>query len=390
MPSHLTLILKTRITKNSPIPLYQQITNVLEKAIIEGDFLPSARLPTENELENELGISRVTIRQAMNEAVKMGLVVRNAGKGTFVADRSQESRKVGFISYIVHHLTSSFNTQMLLAVESTLKNSGHHLIFGSSEGDLEKENLLLNNLNNKDTLGVLIQPVYSEKTERALTHLAQSSMPLVLIDREVPGLNASQVTSDHFGGGQVVVQHLIDQGYRNIVYLTGHVNMVSSVMGRYSGYQAAMQQAGFPPQPAVVLKSMGEIGYNRSVRVTSDQEEMILQEICQFLTKPGWPEAIVATNDAVALLVLRAANRLKLRVPEDLALTGYDELDFASSWNLTSVDQHADQIGAQAANLLLKQIRGESHQMERISLPTQLVVRGSSQRLHDHKSGQTG
>ncbi len=88
--------IKSQLSKDGPIPLYKQILNLLRAYIASGDCPAGARLPTEAELEEELGVSRVTIRQAMNEAVQEGLVVRKAGKGTYVAEVSCYAEKTGF------------------------------------------------------------------------------------------------------------------------------------------------------------------------------------------------------------------------------------------------------------------------------------------------------
>ncbi len=110
-----------RLIKNSPIPLYQQLLNEIRKRIASGEWPADSQLPTEAELSAELGVSRVTIRQALGAAVDAGLVVRVAGKGTYVSNLAPIVRKQGFVGYVVPHLGHGFNIQMLLGVESILK-----------------------------------------------------------------------------------------------------------------------------------------------------------------------------------------------------------------------------------------------------------------------------
>src|SRR5512146_3431470 len=107
-----------KINKNSPIPMYQQILNEISSRIASGDWIGGTQLPTEAELENELQVSRVTIRQALSAAVEEGLVIRLPGKGTFVSGTPVvQVKSEKFIGYVVPHLSSSFNVQILLGVE---------------------------------------------------------------------------------------------------------------------------------------------------------------------------------------------------------------------------------------------------------------------------------
>src|SRR5512141_2842187 len=94
-------------------------------------------------------------------------------------------RPDGFIGYVVPHLSSSFNVQILLGVESILKAKGYHLIFCNSEGDLTKENQLLQNLETNQMAGYIVQPVYAESGDRNLLHLASKGDRIVLIDRDI-------------------------------------------------------------------------------------------------------------------------------------------------------------------------------------------------------------
>ena len=375
----LTFVQKN-LNKASPIPLYKQLVNLLESYIASGMSVTGQRLPTESELEEVLGISRVTIRQAMKAAVDAGLVIRSAGKGTFFAATESNTLNKGFIGYIVHHLTSSFNIQMLTAAELAINGSGYHLIFGNSGANLEQENMVLKGLGHRNLLGFIVQPVMGSQPNRELTRIVNSGQPLILIDREIPGVTADLVTADHFSGGRLTTQHLLEQGFTKIVYLCMDVMHLSSVAGRYSGYCAAMQQAGLTPRPAFQLSSLGEIGYNEILQGIPEENATVDGEIAAFLLSPDRPEAIIAVNDAIALMVIKIARQLNINIPGDLALVGYDNLKFTEGYGLTTVDQHADRIGKEAVRLLVKRISGDRRETERLVVPVELVIRASSQK----------
>ncbi len=368
-----------QLIKNSPIPLYQQLLNEIRKRIASGEWPADSQLPTEAELSAELGVSRVTIRQALGAAVDAGLVVRVAGKGTYVSNLAPIVRRQGFVGYVVPHLSHGFNIQMLLGVESTLKKEGYQLIFCNSESNLDEENRLLQGLESEGMLGYIVQPIYSEQRDRALTRFIAKHYLTVLLDRGVPSVDANLVASDHFRGGYAIVQHLIEQAYTDIRYLSYNPFQMPSISERFRGYEAAMADAGLAARPALVVGNTTERGFIRSPDFFTQLEHQMVDTIATFLRGPERPQAIVAMNDLYALLVFEAARREGLAVPDDLAVVGFDDLDFTASLNppLTTVVQEPFRLGAEAAQLLLASIRGDSTARE-IRLPIQIVVRSSS------------
>jgi LacI family transcriptional regulator len=362
MTCEIITYIKAHLNKEGPIPLYQQIHNLLRAYIAIGDCPVGVRLPTEAEWEAELGVGRV------------------AGKGTYVAETPGIHRKKSFIGYVVHHLSSSFNTQILLGAENVLRTAGYYPIFCNSDSNLENENQLLNGLQMENVVGFIIQPVYSETQDRALAKLARGPVPIVMLDRVVPGIQADLVSSDHFEGGRAIVHHLLEQGYTDIVYLAHRPLQLYSVAERYRGYQHAMREAGLAPREPFAVGGPIELGYDQSHRALSIHEGSVLDTITNYLLSPERPQAIVAATDGVALLVMQAAERAKLHIPGDLALVGYDNLDFASIRNLTTVDQDPYRLGMEAADQLLRRIRGDrdSDHSTRVILPAKIVIRGSS------------
>ncbi len=381
---------RLRLHKDSSVPMYQQLMNEIRDRIANGEWAVGARLPTEAALVSELGVSRITIRQALSAATEAGLVVRVAGKGTFVSDLAgtstphtnqvKTSQHPIFIGYVVPHLSSSFNVQTLLGVESILKTERYQLIFCNSEGAVQEENQLLQRLESEGMAGFIIQPVPDDQGDRTLARLVQTGYPVVMIDRSLSGVEADSVTSDHFQGGYAIVQHLIEQGYKDIVYLAREPLHLSSIAERLRGYQAALTNAGLRPRSPFVVGGPTELGYVQSQRALTLPESPLIKRIAKFLKSRDRPEAIVAMNDLHARLVLEAAEGVQLRIPEELALVGYDDLDFAATLRpaLTTVDQHPFQLGVEAARLLLRRVQGETGAARQVRLPAQLVIRRSS------------
>jgi GntR family transcriptional regulator of arabinose operon len=370
-----------KINKNAPIPLYQQILNEIRSRIASGEWSANSQLPTEAELEEVLKVSRVTIRQAFSAAVEEGLVVRLAGKGTFVSGKELGATIVkedGFVGYIVPHLSSSFNVQILLGVETIIRNAGFHLIFCNSEGNLSKENELIQNLQINHMAGYIIQPVYAQTKDRAISRVITAGGRVVFIDRDIPGSRADAVMSNHLEAGQKIVQHLIDQGFKEIVYLAHEPIKLPSISDRFSGYQRAMQECGLKARPPFLVGDPVEMGYLQDGHPITIDEKAAIEKIASFLSSSDRPEAIVAMNDLVAMLVLDAAEKAGLHIPSDLTVVGFDNLECADTRDITTIAQQPYEIGSEAARLLLRRIRGDREPARRILLPTQLIIRGSS------------
>lgn len=369
-----------KISREGAIPLYQQILNSLREQIASGEWKPDARLPTEAELSAALGVSRVTVRQALQAARDEGLIVSTPGRGTFVAQSGSTGRGSDFIGYVVPHLSSNFNVQMLVGAESVLKANGYQLIFCNSEADLAEENRLLNRLDRDGLIGCIIQPVHSSSENRVIARLARGRFPVVMVDRSLKGIETDTVISDHFRGGYVVTEHLIQQGYTDITYVCDQLLDLSSVTERLHGYQTAMLDHELRPSPPVVFNTAAELGYNENVTAFTASSASTITEIAAWVRRADRPQAIVAMNDLFGLLIYQAAHQAGLKIPDDLAVAGFDDLDFAATLQpaMTTVAQKPMELGSQAAELLIRRIRGDRSPVTQIRLPSQLIVRQSS------------
>jgi DNA-binding LacI/PurR family transcriptional regulator len=379
MPINLKDI-KTKLNKSSPIPLYRQILNQIETAIASRECLPGEQLPTESVFVAELGVSRVTLRQAMNAAVELGIIQRMPAKGTFISERNIGQSADKFVGYIVHHLTNSFNLHLMLGVEKALKSAGFHMVFCNSDGDPGKELSLIRNLITQNVQGFIVQPVVSKTEDEELQKLAIGSTPLVLLDREAVGVNADLVDSNHFEGGRLVANHLISHGFKEIQFVCTDAIEITSLALRYQGYVEGMESAGLRPMSPFIIKGVSELGFDETRDTTTDLGNAISSQLIDLLSDRLRPQALFAMNDVVAISILKIARQLNIRIPEDLALVGYDNLDIASHLNLTSVDQNSYQLGELAAKRLIHQIENGKGRAEHLMLPVRLIARNSSQR----------
>lgn len=357
----------------SPRPLYQQLADHLRRQINDGTWQPGDRLPPELEIATELALSRGTVRQAMDLLVTQGLLQRTPGKGTFVTPPAVRPRSQ-LIGIVVPFMHDSLTTDILRGVEVVLRRSGYSLIFCHSEGDLQLEESQIERLLREGISGLILFPLGTADESLMLAGLIPSQLPVVLIDRHVPGVTADYVLVDNVGGAYRAVEHLLALGHRRIACVS-LPERPSSVIDRIHGYQQALRDAGILPLAPIDL-ALVEHSPDMSVPAYTADE---LAPIDLALAVADPPTALFCINDFIALGVMQHV-RDRLRVPEELSIVGFDDIAIAPYMPvpLTTVAQPKYEIGVRAAQALIDQIARAVQPGREIVLPTSLVVRAST------------
>ena len=373
--------IKITVDHNSTIPLYLQLLNQLRHLILSGQWAPGSRILSETELQNQLNISRSTIRQALRNAEADGLIERVPGKGTFVS-RSPSSTSQRLIGYITMDLTSSdLQYQLLSGFESAAREKGYRILFSNSRNDLLEENRLLDQLLADKVSGIFIWPILEEAPSRRLLQLIdQAVLPIMLMDRSLPDVACDYVTSKNYEGAYTATQYLISLGHKNIAFLSHPLINLLPVNERLRGYRAALDEAGLPSDKPKLIGTNREIGTRQALEAYGAGTGPEIEEIAHCLQQPQRPTAIFALNDVIALLVLKAATLVGLRIPDDLSLIGFDDIELAAHLDvpLTTVAQDSFGLGKRGAELLIERIEGYNGPPRQETLPTQLRVRAST------------
>lgn len=217
--------------------------------------------------------------------------------------------------------------------------------------------------------GLLLFPMEHVPSQEHKIALQKFHNPIVLIDQSVGGLDFDYVGSDNVNGMRQLVEQLIKVDYERI----GSVfyGEVSTGIERKNGFLAAMFEHNRPINSKFLLE-------------LSPTESDIYGKIRTLLAANERPEVLICFNDYIANTALNAALDLKLRVPEDLAITGFGNLPLCENLRpqLTSVEQYAEEIGRRAATLLLDRIEGRiTGKAQQILIPTQVLPRNSTKKL---------
>lgn len=267
------------------------------------------------------------------------------------------------IGLVVLDVLSPFYMELAHAVEQVAQQAGHFLILCNSGNDATSETHLMRMLAAQQVRGALLTPAHggTPVIEREL-----GSTPVVFLDY-AGGDAGCSVAVDHVAGARLAVDHLLAQGHRRLAFVGGPTDMHQMVQ-RLAGMRAAVAAAGLPEE-AMIEVNLAGIGIQAGM------------EGAERLLEGELPTGIFCGNDMLAFGVYRGLARAGIRVPDDVALVGYDDIDFAADWvvPLTTVRQPTQQMGERAAELLIEHAGGAvDHEHRQVLLQPELIVRQSS------------
>lgn len=370
-------MIEFKISHSHSLPLHMQLLDELRHSIKTGIVAPHDRLPSEWELVEALNISRATIQRAWQAAEEEGLIYRIAGKGTFVAEQAAPCDR-GVVGFFIPEYRGTFAVQMLSGAERVLRQHGFKLQFAVTDRAISEENRLLESLMRDRASGCILVPSSrGEERERLLT-TRPLPLPVVLMDRPLLGVDVPCVSSKNYEGARLAVEHLVGIGHRRVLFVARDHMHLWTVAERWRAYQDVLRHAGGEPLPPLLVGvGTGEMS---SYEAYHDTDITEMELLMARMTAPDRPTAIFAVNDWIALKVQRALHSVGLRVPEDVSLVGFDDMDIAALQTppLTTVAQNATVIGAEAARRLITLIDGEPPSSIMTLVPTRLVVRSST------------
>jgi LacI family transcriptional regulator len=274
--------------------------------------------------------------------------------------RSGQSRTLGLI---VPDVANPFFTEVARGVEDAASKRDYAVFLCNSDESATKEDRYVNVLIQQQVRGVLITPA-DMKSDR-LEVMRERGIAVTLLDREIKGRKQCSVSVDDVHGGQIAIEYLAGLGHKNIAWVCGPES-IPQVADRGAGVTKAAKVAGAKIETIRVPLMNAAKGEEAAKRIL-ELDEM--------------PTAIFCANDLLALGVMRALLASKVRIPEQVSVLGYDNIEFAPSAAvpLSSIAQPSYQMGVTAADLLLNECEdGENHEHQQIRFQPQLVERAST------------
>ncbi|HEX2142830.1 MAG TPA: GntR family transcriptional regulator [Candidatus Limnocylindria bacterium] len=361
------------------MPAHRRIALDLAAQIAEGRYLPGSRLPAENDLADSFSVSRGTLREALRALRADGVIEAVPGRGNFVnrgsPSRPDARRRV--VGVVVPSVAQPYVSDLISVMEDELHRHGYALLVGSSGSTREQQAGRVHRILEEGASGLVVYPIDYEPDLPLFDNLVSGGFPLVLVDRHLVGLAVDAVLPDNAGGAYAGVAHLAQLGHRRIAFVSTDNLTTTSVAERLQGYRQALLDHGLQPDEALVLAELPLTRrWPRDLATGATGHTPLIR---RFLERER-PTGVFALHDYLAADVLEAAQQLGLRVPEQLAIVGFDDDPPASQLAvpLTVVRQPRERIGRLAASVVVDRIQGRRTETARIVLPTELVVRASS------------
>jgi len=335
-------------------------------------MLPDGKNVTLKDIAGQIGVSLRTVSLALKGEGRMAAATRNrileiAHKLNYrpnIMARGLVNQKNYLLGIVLPYVTTSFYSEVLAGLEERCRENFYDLLLRNSGNDIQVESDAIERMLDRKVDGIICYP--NPRAFDLYKRVVESGMPLVQIGRTVPLLCAPAVMVDDEHGMFIAVEKLISLGRKKIVYLSsGSGTPLMNV--RRDGYRKALIRYGISLELnryEVSCETCFESGY---------------KNMKELLTSGLPVDAVAAGSDEIALGVIKACREAKRKVPEDIAVTGYDDVNIAymqSQCALTTVAQPKKEIGFAAFDIFLQLQRRES--AESVILPTTLVERDSA------------
>ena len=283
---------------------------------------------------------------------------------------SLSRRRTGVVGLVVPDVITPFCTCVIESVQNSLQAHGYWMLLAahslSTEQQAQSQVSLLEKLGRSRRIDGLLVLIPVESSVELLRAMAGEGLPSVLMDMQYDGNGLNTITVNNYRGGYLATEHLLRSGYRDIAILCGpHWMPVSH--DRLAGYQAALRDWGVPIHPEWIVPGLGfdEVTGQYAMRA--------------LLAAERRPRAVFAASDRIAFGAMAVLDQVGLRVPEDVAFIGFDDIPTAASFRppLTTVHQPLESMGRMAVEHLCRLITGETDALLQVTVETEVAVRAS-------------
>jgi len=332
-----------------------------------------SRTPTIRDVAKLARVGLMTVSRVINNhpsvrpstRKKVEAAILQLGYRQNEAARLLKGQRAKLIGLIVPDLSDTFFASCAHTVQHLARTHGYMTLVVASERDADLEFEQAELMASRKVSGLLVVTSTVNGDER-LRQLQHTGLAIVAFDRPLPGSECDSVLVENRVGAEEATQHLIDHGHRRIVCV-GYDEDTYTIQERVKGYTQQMNYRGLKPQVVFGLDTL----------------DHVRKWVSESMTSKNRPTAIFSLNHRVSVFALQALAEHKLRIPEDVAVVGFDDFDLASivSPPLTTVSQSPVDLARRSMGLLLERIQGTKEDVSsapaKIMLPVKLVVRAS-------------
>ncbi|AYB47745.1 GntR family transcriptional regulator [Paenibacillus lautus] len=353
------------------MPLYQRVQEYIRDLISSQVLKVGDRIPTEKELMERFGVSKITVVNALAGLVNEKIITRVPGKGTFVSEPESEMPAASPISAVkpVHKTSGEMGTRMIglimpsiydyftirliQGIQQALNENDYRCVIYLSEGDIDKEKEAIKTCSDIGVEGLLIFPVDEELFNEEILSMKFAGFPFVLIDRYLPGVETHYIASDGRLGANMAVNYLWELGHREIAICSDSPIQTVTVQERIDGYMNAFKEKGALINPAHIVTGF-EIG---------SLEQAETHPLYRYI-KNRMATAYITLNGSLAVKIYQIARQVGLKVPEDISIISFDDpTSIIEGYSMfTHVKQFERDMGYRAAYTLLEVINSDDGQ----------------------------
>ncbi len=332
-------------------------------------------MTTMKDIAKSAGVSQATVSRvisgntSVDPEIRMKVMewVRKLDYHPNIIAQSLVGSRSLLIGVIINDISNPFFSEIIKAVESEAAKYGYSIILCNTDGNLEKEKKYINVLKSYKADGILMVP--SDMNLKNYKSMQKGEIPVVVITRDVPGFSCISIS--HYNAGKEVARHLINMGYSKFVFIGTEEDE------KFKGFKEQIENSGFNSS-----KDLAAINDRQ-------QQNSIYNNLQEFISKNSDNQGIgiFALNDIAALVVLHILKDMKIKVPEEAALVGFDNTFISKevSPTISSVAQPVEEIGKQSVGILMDMISSKEDIKERhVILEPRLVVRESSVKSHNY------
>jgi GntR family transcriptional regulator, arabinose operon transcriptional repressor len=346
------------------------ISAKLREQILTGQY--TDQIPGQRALAEEFGVNFLTVRKAIATLVKEGLLNRQSGRGTFVT-RLKRARTHN-IAAVLGGLSYGFGgqpTKLIAGIQEEAAKFKHDVLFRPHLGDPQLERQAIEDLITRNKCdGILVWPARNRGSQ-AIEILQARNIPFVIVMRVDAQYreHVNYVVDDDFEGAYMATTHLLALGHRQVGFVgraAAGESADSYEEERWRGFCQAHKDVGVRPGPRLQADWLGQ----------SDNKDATPPKA--FLRKISRLTGLVCVNDRVALHLLGLPKLTGIAIPAELSIVGYDDVESAELFNLTTIHQPLAEIGAEAVRLLIDEIDGRRTTPVQKKLAPRLVVRSTT------------
>jgi len=350
---------------------YKQVVDFYKEYINENDLNDGELLPSESKMAEKFNFSRDTIRRALDQLEKQGVVSRQRGKGTFYKN-PESFVKEKRIAVITTYLSNYIFPNIISGIEEVVSSKHYTLNLANTDNDPNKERKHLRKVIDNGVDGLIIEPTKSAVDIHNMDlykELKEKNIPFVMLNAYYRELDPSYAIVNDYKGGYKAAQYLLQLGHTNIAGIFKEDDLQG--VFRLKGFKKALGDYGVDPESA-------EIG----TYITSQISSYPYHCMDKMLSHKNRPTAVVCYNDQIAVGVVKAIIDNGLKVPDDISVVSFDDSILATATNvkLTTVRHPKDELGRHAARLLFNMLE-IGVEKPRFLYNPELVVRDSCKEL---------